>query len=327
MVRKLLIWLVILVVSFSAVGCGSKSSDSTADVQNEQVSVDLSKPIKGDTEKLNLTFREDNSASGSEEVQEVSNSANGQSLANMSIGQKIIFTGQVKMETLNFDKTKTDLCKYIAAIGGFTQNSSVQGGGIGYAGIKSAEYVFRVPKAKYNQSLIDLRKFGTVVSEQSSGEDVTEQYFDTEARLKSLKIQQDRLHELLKKAVKMEDILKIEKELQTTLYEIENYTGTLRKWDSLVEYSTLMVNISEVEQIKPVTPKEKDGFFQRIAFSFKNSLIGVGEFLQDFVVALAGALPVIIPVGLICYLIFKVVTKKIRKLEKKEIGEKDENQE
>ena len=125
----------------------------------------------------------------------------------------------------------------------------------------------------------------------------------------------------------MEDILKIEKELQETLYAIENYTGTLRKWDSLVEYSTLMVNISEVEQIKPLTPKEKDGFFKRIAFSFKNSLIGVGEFLQDFVVALAAALPVIIPIGLICYLVFKVIIKKIRKLVKKEISEKEKNEE
>lgn len=322
MVRKLLIWFVILVVSFSAVGCGSKSSDSTA-AFNEQYSLSES---NGEVE------RADTAADNAETVSKTNSTADkkderGQNLANMSIGQKIIFSGQVNMETLNFEKTKTDLCQYIAAIGGFTQNSSVKGGGIGYAGIKSAEYVFRVPKAKYNQSLIDLRKFGTVVSEQSSGEDVTEQYFDTEARLKSLKIQQDRLYELLKKAVKMEDILKIEKELQTTLYEIENYTGTLRKWDSLVEYSTLMVNISEVEQIKPVIPKEKDGFFQRIAFSFKSSLIGVGEFLQDFVVDLAGALPVIIPLGLICYLVFKVARKKIRKLEKKEIIEKDKKEE
>ncbi len=322
MVRKLVIWLVILVVSFSAVGCGSKPSDSTA-AFNEQLSFSES---KGEVERAD--YAADNAGTVSKTNKTVDKKdESGQSLANMSSGQKIIFSGQVKLETLNFDKTKTDLCQYISSIGGFIQNSSIQGGGIGYAGIKSAEYVFRVPKAKYNQSLIDLKKFGTVVSEQSSGEDVTEQYFDTEARLKSLKIQQERLHELLKKAVKMEDILIIEKELQTTLYEIENYTGTLRKWDSLVEYSTLMVNISEVEKIKPVTPKEKDGFFQRIAFSFKNSLKGVGEFLQDFVVALAAALPVIIPVGLIFYLVFKVVKKKIRKLEKKEISERGKKEE
>lgn len=325
MKRKLFMWLVILAVSVSAVGCGSKYSDSTA-AHKEEIALTFNESIYGEAEHANK------GADYSETESKSSNTADkkdesGQSLANMSSGQKIIFSGQVNLETLDFEKTKTDLCQYIASIGGFIQNSSVQGGGIGYAGSKSAEYVFRVPKAKYNQSLIDLKKFGTVVLEQSRGEDVTEQYFDTEARLKSLKIQQERLHTLLSKADKMEDILKIEKELQITLYEIENYTGTLRKWDSLVEYSTLMVKISEVEQIKPVTPKEKDGFFQRIAFSFKNSLIGVGEFLQDFVIALAAALPVIIPLGLICYLVFKIMKKKIQKLRKKEISDKDKKEE
>ncbi len=316
--RKLLIWLLILVVAFSSVGCGSKSTNSTA-AFSEQYS--LSEPNVA-VEQADKESEYGGTASETNNLAEKKD-ASGQSLANMSsLSQKIIFSGQVNLQTLNFEKTKTDLYQYITSIGGFTQNSSVQGGGIGYSGLKSAEYVFRIPKAKYNQSLIDLRKFGTVVLEQSSGEDVTEQYFDTEARLKSLKIQQERLQELLKKAVKMEDILKIEKELQVTLYEIENYTGTLRKWDSLVEYSTLSVNISEVEQIKPITPKEKDGFFQRIAFSFKNSLVGMGEFLQDLVVALAAALPVIIPLGLIGYLIYRVMRKKIRKIEKNDNNEK-----
>lgn len=320
--RKLLVGLLTLVISFSMVGCG-KSSESTADALNEQVSVNFSKPIKGDTEKLDLTFSEEKSATSG---QVVSNNASGQNIDNMAnVSQKIIFTGQVNLETIEFEKDKTGLCQYISSIGGFTQNSTVHGSGIGYGGLKSAEYVFRIPKAKYSQSFIDLRKFGTVVLEQSSGEDVTEQYFDTEARLKSLKIQQERLQELLKKAVKMDDILKIEKELQTTLYEIENYTGTLKKWDSLVEYSTLAVNISEVEKIKPITPKEKDGFLSRIALSFKNSVIDLGVFLQDLVVALAATLPAFISLGLIGYFIYRVMRKKIGKIKKDRIKVRNEN--
>ena len=320
--KKLLVGFLAIVISFSMVGCG-KSSESTADVQNKEVLVRFNQPVEAETEKLDVTFSGENPTFG---TQVVSKSSNGQSLYNIaSVSQKIIYTGQVNLETIEFEKDKTGLCQYISSIGGFIQSSTVHGTGIGYEGLKSAEYVFRIPKAKYSQSFIDLRKFGTVVLEQSNGEDVTERYFDTEARLKSLKIQQERLQELLKKAVKMEDILKIEKELQTTLYEIENYTGTLKKWDSLVEYSTLSVNISEVEKIKPITPKEKDGFFERIALSFKNSVVDLGEFLQDLVIALATALPAFIPLGLIGYFIYRVMKKKIRKIKNNRIKVKSDN--
>ncbi len=311
MYKKLFIWLLILVLSTSIVGCGStKTSDSAAFAQ-ESAAVGNNGIVNTNEGEVSKSGAKQSSADSSEAK---TNSTNSQGLVNnTNVSQKIIFTGQVNYETLDFEKTRTKLCEYITSIGGFIQNSSVQSGRIGYGGLKSAEYVFRIPKEKYSQSFIDMREFGTVVLEQSNGEDVTDQYFDTEARLKSLKIQQERLQALLQRADKMEDILKIEKELQTVLYEIENYTGTIKKWDSLVEYSTLTVNINEVQQIKPVTPKEKDGFFSRIAFGFKNSLTGVGEFLQNFIIFIASALPIILPLGLIGLLIYRVVRKKIKK--------------
>ncbi len=321
MCKKLIIWLFIITMTISLIGCGASKSDSAVHEQgssmalaDQKVSVKYSKSLDRDAEKaenyeINTTVAS-TASSGEAEIA----AKNDQSItSNANISQKIIFTGLVNLETLNFDKTKTELCDYITSIGGFTQNSSIHGSGIMYKGLKSAEYVFRVPKAKYNQAFIDMSKFGTVVLEQSSGEDVTDQYFDTESRLKSLKIQQERLQALLQKADKMEDIIKIEKELQTTLYEIENYTGTLKKWDSLVEYSTLNVNITEVQEIKPVKPEEKDGLLSRIAFGFKSSAKGLWEFLQDSIVFVAAALPVIIPLGLISYLVYRLVKRKIKK--------------
>jgi len=309
------------------IGCGSTKSSQSNTVAEREVSVQFSES-KGETQDsysdsaADTVAPEAPSTSSYGEVK--STSTRGQGLVvNANLGQKMIFTGQVNFQTLDFEKTRTSLCEYITSIGGFPQNSSVNGGGIGYEGLKNAEYVFRIPKAKYTQSFIDLRKFGTVVLEQSSGEDVTDKYFDTEARLKSLKIQQERLQALLQKADKMEDILKIEKELQTTVYEIENYTGTIKKWDSLIEYSTLAVNIKEVVVIKPVIPKEKDGFFSRIAFGFENSVMGLWKFTQDFIVAIASALPVIIPLGLIAYLIYWVVRKKMKKTKAEEEKRKE----
>lgn len=297
------------------IGCGSSSKTSnseSASYAGDKVSVTFSEAQNEDTMKADSVKPNSAELSSNASGEVKGTSTQKQNLVNnANVSQKIIFTGQVSFQTLDFEKTRTLLTEYVTSIGGYQQNSSIQGGGIGFQGLKSAEYLFRIPKTKYNQAFIDLRKFGTVVFEQSSGEDVTDKYFDTEARLKSLKIQQERLQALLQKAIKMEDILKIEKELQTTYYEIENYTGTLKKWDSLVEYSTLMVNIKEVEEIKPEVPKEKNGLFARIAFGFKNSVIGLWDFIQDLAVFIASALPVIIPLGLIGYLVYRIIRKRI----------------
>ncbi len=331
MKRAWVLCILALVLLISFAGCGSTSDESSAPsmAAHKSVSVTYGNALsKGD---IALSQR----AGGSEVMKEEASVEDGakenqkdnsdittqnsgiKSSNSVNISQKIIFTGQVDLETLEFDKARTELCDYMVSIGAYQQSSSVNEGRIGYKGLKSAQYVFRVPKAKYDQSFIDLRNFGTVVLEQSNGEDVTDQYFDTEARLKSLRIQQERLLELLKKAVKMEDILKIEKELQTTNYEIENLTGTLKKWDSLVEYSTLTVNLNEVEQIRPVQPKENENLLYRISSGFKNSVIDLWDFIQDTIVALAAAIPVLLPLGAIGYLIYRFIRRKISKAEKK----------
>ncbi|WP_313563603.1 DUF4349 domain-containing protein [Ruminiclostridium cellobioparum] len=327
MIKRLASGIFIAVLAFSLMGCGSAGTQTSAAprAESKQVSVgftgaaddgNTASDERGDS-AVQVTSAHINREEGAgvstaaDQSAEQQNTVQNSSVVN--IAQKIIFTGRMDFQTLEFDKTRNELCDYMTSIGAYQQSTSVNGGGIGFQGMRSAVYVFRVPKAKYGQAFIDLREFGTVVFEQSNGEDVTDRYFDTEARLKSLEIQRERLLELLKKAAKMEDILKIEKELQTTNYEIENLTGTLKKWDSLVEYSTFTVNINEVVQIKPVQPKENDGFFHRISAGFKNSVTGLWKFTQDMIVALAAALPVLIPLGIIGFAAYRLIRRKYRK--------------
>lgn len=294
MARKTIIWGLVLLLSISLYGCGSKSATSDVAVRDAgQVAFSVAKDAKNEM--------------GSEKPSSDQQTVNGAG-ADMSntMGQKVIFTGQINLQTKDFEKSKADLFNYINSIGGYTQSSSVNGGGIDYQGLKSGEFVFRIPKKSFSQSMESIKKFGTVVSEQSNGQDITDKYFDTEARLKSLKIQEERLLALLQKASKMEDILKIEKELQTTRYEIENYTGTIKKWDSLIDYSTITVNMTEVSQIKPGEPNAKSGLSSRITYGFKNSVLGLWNFTQDFIVFIVAAIPVLIPLALLVYLAYRL---------------------
>lgn len=325
--KRLYLWLLVIAVMASAAGCGAKSA-STSAAADQAVSGEYGGTAN---DRQNGRGGDEAKASKAQAAAPSTTAAAGEEAAvnrentslvtvNTDVTQKIIFSGQIDFQTLDFEKTRTDLNTYMSSIGAYIQNSYVEGGGIGYNRLKNAVYVFRIPKSKYNKAFTDMKKFGTVVFEQSNGEDVTDRYFDTEARLKSLKIQQERLLALLDKATKMEDILKIEKELQTTLYEIENLTGTLKKWDSLVDYSTLTVNIKEVEQIKPVIPTEKDGLFKRIVSGFKNSVAGLWDFTQNLLIFIASALPVLLPLGVIAYIVYRILRKKFKKNIKKSDG-------
>ena len=230
-----------------------------------------------------------------------------------NIAQKVIFTGTISLETLDFEKSRKEIFDYIDSIGGFVQNSSIHGGGINYKGLKSGEFVFRIPKQKYNGVFTDMGKFGTVVSQQSSGEDITERYFDNEARVKSLTIQEERLLDLLKKATKMEDIISLEKELQRVRYDIENLTGTLKKWDGLVEYSTITLELREVEQIKAPEPQKKNGLLSRMSYGFKSSADGMLELAQGLLVFLVASIPVVVPIAAFGLIVFFLVKRSIRR--------------
>jgi hypothetical protein len=240
-------------------------------------------------------------------------------------GHKVIQTGTLSLETLKYEETVSNLTNYITSIGGYIESSNIRGNritGNETNSSRNAQFVFRVPQGKFTRLFIDVKTFGTVVSEQSRGEDITDKYFDTEARVKSLKIQEERLLSLLQKAGKMEDILAIEKELQNTRYQIENYTGTIRKWDSLVDFSTVTINISEVQEIKAIAPNSKNGLFYRMSFGFKNSLVHLWNFIQDLLVFLISALPVVIPLAVIIYLIYRIYLK--RKIKENNLKDKAE---
>ena len=84
----------------------------------------------------------------------------------------------------------------------------------------------------------------------------------------------------------MEDIITIESAISDTEWTIENLTGTLRTYDSLVDYATVYMSLSEVYELSgqgqaPVT------FGDRLGESFLNGLKSIGRTAQNFAVWLA----------------------------------------
>ncbi len=253
-------------------------------------------------------------------------SANTQSNAYNS-GHKIIMTGDITLETLKFEETIDKITDYIESKGGYIESSNILRNSMsGYDGtnrsdgsensLRTATYTFRIPQIKYSKAFKDFKSFGNITSEQSVGEDITDQYFDTQAHLKTLRVQEQRVLALLSKAGKMSDILTIEKQLQSLRYKIESYTGTIRKWNSLINFATINITVDEVEEIKTVSPTANNGLFSRIAYGFTDSVKQLWVLVQNVIVVFVIVLPYLAVTGAILLIVLyfrKRMNKKATK--------------
>lgn len=228
-----------------------------------------------------------------------------------SSGRKIIYTYDYYLETREFEQSAADLEKAVKAAGGYIQASSQSGGSFGYNkqyySARNAYYTLRIPAEKAESFVQAVSAVGTVRSSSVSSDDVTKTYIDTSARLDSLKTQETRLLELLEKADDIETLLAIESKLADVRYEIESYQSQINTYDTLIKYCTFTVNLEEVRESAPVV---SDSFGVRFSDAVKDSLIGVGNFLKDFVIFLVYALPYIVILALIWFFVVKRLIKR-----------------
>ncbi len=198
--------------------------------------------------------------------------------------RKIIYTSNYDIRTKEYDASVAALNALCEKYGAYFENSNTYGG---YDGMeRSSSYTIRVPVKNYTAFVGEAGSIGVIVSSSENNRDVTEQYFDTEARLESARLREERVLEILANANKLDDVLALERELSDIRYEIESYTGALRKLDSLVSYATVTMSIRETSDAIKVTPTVLT-FGERISKGFSSGINDFVDSFQDFVVFLS----------------------------------------
>ena len=205
-------------------------------------------------------------------------------------GRKLIYTYNADLQTLKFEETLEQLEAAVAEIGGYIEQSSRTGSGaIDYGRVyeRSATYTLRIPASAAGDFVAGLSAFASVTHSNQGVDDVTDYYYDSEARLNNLRVQETRLLELLAQAENMGDMITIEQALSDVRYQIESLDGTIRRLDNEIEYSTVTLYIQEVfeeSQLRaaPLTLGE------RITNRFQNSIEDIKAFGEDFIVWLIG---------------------------------------
>lgn len=202
--------------------------------------------------------------------------------------RKMIMDGNVSLETLKFDDSIEAMDRLIERVGGFAEVRTVRGKSSQSRALRSANYVIRVPADTFDAVLKDMGTIGTVLESNSKGTDITDQYYDSQTRVKTLKVQEETLLDILAKATKLEDVITLESRISDVRYEIESIENTLKNYDRLVSFSRITIYIQEVDDVTETRPLAKT-LDQRISSSFTQSLQDFRIGLEDFLVWLVGS--------------------------------------
>lgn len=228
------------------------------------------------------------------------------------LARKVILSGAMTIETNKFDAAVNGIVVKTQGAGGFVQSSNITGiksENGNYLENREANFIIRIPSSKFETFMLSIGNLGVITSKTTTGEDITAQYIDNEARLKNQKIKEARLLDILKKAKNLSDILAIETELENTRYNIESLTGTLKLWDDQVDFSTLNITLSEIYE-KKVLVKKPVTLIDKIKSSFTSSINLLVDILKGSLIVLVAIAPFAIIITIILLVVWIYIRRK-----------------
>jgi hypothetical protein len=221
--------------------------------------------------------------------------ASGDPLQGVNVGASpaptmVIRTGQAFIEVEKVDPAVLKIRQLTAQFGGYITNSSISGG---QDQIRVATLELKIPVTQYERAVGSLSTIGKVETVNSTAQDVGEEFVDVSARVKNAARLEERLISLLAtRTGKLDEVLRVERELARVREEIERYEGRLRYLSARVAMSTLSITVHEPAPILGNTPGDNP-IAAALRRAWKNFV--------GFFAALIASLGVLIPVALIAF--------------------------
>ncbi|MRG93452.1 DUF4349 domain-containing protein [Polyangium spumosum] len=141
----------------------------------------------------------------------------------------LVYTARVNMAVFEVKSSLAEVESLARNLGGFLARRNDQ------------SITIRVPAARFDEAIRRIEKLGDMLSRDVQVEDVTEEYLDTEIRLKNARAVRERLEQLLAKATKVEESIQIEKELERVAETIERLEGRMKFLRDRAAFSTITV--------------------------------------------------------------------------------------
>ena len=229
--------------------------------------------------------------------------------------EKLVYTASVTLESEDFEAASDALHQKIASLGGIIVSENAYNlNKKGYGG-RSMDMTVRIPQENYETFLAGLSDICNVAAVNRYVENLTERYYDNENRLKSYRIQEERLFAMLEKAESVSEMLEIESRLCDVQYQIEALTNTQRTIDNDVRYSTFNLSLAEV---KKFTTPEPETFGDKFKEAVGGSVESFGVFSENLLFFFIYVLPYLLCIAVVLIIVLVIVKASKKKKEKKQ---------
>ena len=141
-----------------------------------------------------------------------------------------------------------------------------------------------MPAADFRTAVARLVTLGQLVRNSSDSQDVTEEFFDLEARVRNFRVEEETLSKLLKEAaVRLDDMLKIREQIKVVRGEIERAEGRLKYLSSMAALSTITLTAREEVPYVPEAPAAAATFGEQVVTRFESSWNSLVASVKAFV--------------------------------------------
>ena len=315
MKKKISIFLVVLFCLAALAGCAKENkSDSYAAPQDNGMTGEGYTDYEegADYTATNDTVLNESPESTAEKAKE--------SAQKREDRKKLIKTADIVIEAKDVDKIYKSILEFVKENDGyeFTQNVN------SHEDSKTIQLTIKIAPENLNALVQFAGTTGELISSRVDSEDITDSYYDSALRLKSLRNQLEKYNSFLAETKNVDEMLKVQREIDSLITQIESIEGRISMWDRLVEDAT--VNFTITQKADPKL-KRRDINWNALSFSDMGYLIKAGtvsvlNVLVSILQWIAIILIVTSPLWLLSLLILGIVFRKRIAARRKKAKEK-----
>jgi type IV pilus biogenesis protein CpaD/CtpE len=211
----------------------------------------------------------------------------------VDLGNRIVRTATVDLEVGKdrLNETINRATDVVTRARGIYMGSSTS---VPDGGPASGQVTFRVPVDAYEPVLRELKGLGTYRGEQSSTEDVTNQYIDLNGQLAAWRAQERVYLRLLDRAKSVADVIAVQNQLQQVQSNIERLQGQVDHLEDQSSFSTIVLQLSEPGAAGPAAKPAG-----RLARAWATAVNGLGVMAAAVLVGVVWLVPVLVLAGLV----------------------------
>ena len=262
-----------------------------------------------------------------EKTSSMSNNS-GLSNSNMVVARKIIRDAEITIDVENPEKSYENILTYLTSLGGYETSRNVSS--YGDNNYRSADTAtLKVPTDKLDLFLSELKKEGDIKNSYISSSDITDQYYDSMIRLETLEKTLENYYRFLENAKDVEEQLQVTRYINDVTREIEQLKGSLTRWDSLVNYSTVTLYLYRPyeapveERVIEWSSLSVDDMLWLMSSGFVKVCSTIFSLIQWIFVIIITLSPIIIPIAVILFIAIWRYRKKT-KIRKKNMQNKQD---